>query len=54
MDLNFSWNQGANIPFSQYSDDEGSDISLGEITDEEQEDLRATLNKSKNPKVLRN
>lgn len=36
---------------TRYSDDEGSDISLGELTDEEQEDLRATLNKSKDPKT---
>jgi hypothetical protein len=32
----------------EYSEDEVSDISLDELTDEEPEDLRATLNKSKN------
>ena len=33
--------------FSQYSEDEVSDLSLDELTDEEPEDLRATLNKNK-------
>lgn len=37
--------------FSHYSEDEASDISLDELTDEEPEDLRATLNKSKKNKV---
>jgi len=32
---------------SHYSEDEASDISLDELTDEEPEDLRTTLNKSK-------
>ena len=32
---------------SQYSEDEVSDLSLDELTDEEPEDLRATLNKNK-------
>lgn len=32
----------------EYSEDEVSDISLDELTDEEPEDLRATLNKNKN------
>jgi hypothetical protein len=35
---------------SRYSEDEASDISLDELTDEEPEDLRATLNKSKQNK----
>ena len=36
------------MTFSEYSDDEDhSDISLDELTDEEPEDLRATLNKNK-------
>jgi len=34
-----------------FSDDDQSDISLDELTDEEQEDLRAQLNKNKEPVV---
>lgn len=39
------------IAKSHYSEDEASDISLDELTDEEPEDLRATLNKSKKNKT---
>lgn len=38
---------------SQYSEDEVSDLSLDELTDEEPEDLRATLNKNKKTEVVR-
>lgn len=36
-----------------FSDDDQSDISLDELTDEEQEDLRAQLNKNKEPVSIR-
>ncbi|CAG5097968.1 Oidioi.mRNA.OKI2018_I69.XSR.g15312.t1.cds [Oikopleura dioica] len=36
-----------------FSDDDQSDISLDELTDEEQEDLRAQLNKNKEPVTIR-
>lgn len=39
---------------SEYSDDEVSDFSLDELTDEEPEDLRATLNKNKTVKRIHN
>jgi len=39
---------------SEYSEDEVSDLSLDELTDEEQEDLRATLNKNKVVKRVHN
>ena len=40
--------------FSEYSEDEVSDLSLDELTDEEHEDLRATLNKNKTVKRVHN
>lgn len=39
---------------SEYSEDEVSDLSLDELTDEEHEDLRTTLNKNKTIKRVQN